>query len=88
MMGIKPAGLASSTISATISEGFTVTTADGKPARLAVIDEDGNVIEASPAVAAEAWAVCIQVQYNFWVGEGHIRVLSKPDAPCKPKKAA
>ncbi len=78
MIGLKTQGpLAAATVSATVSKGFEVT-AEGKKARIALIDEDGNVIEAGPAVAVELWNVCIQVQHNFWVGEGHITVLSEP----------
>jgi hypothetical protein len=31
--------------------------------------------------------VCIQVQHNFWIGQGHLRVLSKP-VPLAQEKAA
>ena len=65
-------------ISATVSEGFTATTADGKPARLAIIDEAGNVIDAGPDVAWAAWKVCIEVQENYWEGMGHLVVHSSP----------
>lgn len=70
--------LQASRISATVSEGFTVTTADGNPARLAIIDEAGNVIEAGPDVAWAAWKVCIEVQENYWEGMGHLVVHSSP----------
>lgn len=65
-------------ISATVSEGFTVATADGKKARLAIIDEAGNVIEAGADVAWTAWKVCIEVQENYWEGMGHLVVHSSP----------
>lgn len=78
--------LQASRISATVSEGFTATTADGKPARLAIIDEAGNVIEAGPDVAWAAWKVCIEVQENYWEGMGHLVVHSSP--PGDPALAA
>lgn len=65
-------------ISANINTGYQVTTADGRPGRLAIIDADGNVIEAGPAVAREAWNVCIAVQKNFWIGQGHLVIHSSP----------
>jgi len=65
-------------ISANINTGYQVTTADGRAARLAIIDADGNVIEAGPAVAREAWNVCIAVQKNFWIGQGHLVIHSSP----------
>lgn len=78
--------LQASRISATVSEGFIATTADGKPARLAIIDGAGNVIEAGADVAWAAWKVCIEVQENFWEGLGHLVVHSSP--PGDPKLAA
>ena len=70
--------LQASRISATVSTGFTATTADGKPARLAIIDEQGNVIEAGADVAWAAWRVCVEVQENFWEGMGHLEVYTSP----------
>lgn len=78
--------LQASRISATISTGFNVTTADGKPARLAIVDEEGNVIEAGTAVAWAAWKVCIEAQENYWEGMGHLVVHSSP--PGDPELAA
>lgn len=75
-------------ISANINTGYQLTTADGRPARMAIIDEDGNVIESGPAVAKEAWNVCIAVQKNFWIGQGHYVVHSSPPGQRKPAKAA
>jgi hypothetical protein len=65
-------------ISANVNTGFQVKTADGRNARLAIVDDDGNIIEAGPAVAKEAWNVCIAVQKNFWIGQGHLIVHSSP----------
>ena len=78
--------LQASRISATISTGFNVTTAAGKPARMAIVDEEGNVIEAGVAVAREAWNVCIAVQKNFWIGQGHLVVHSEPTGIRLPPK--
>lgn len=73
-------------ISATASTGFSCTTAEGKPARLAIVDEAGNVIEAGADVAWAAWRVCIEVQENYWEGMGHLVVHSSP--PGDPELAA
>lgn len=70
--------LLASRISATVSTGFTATTADGRPARLAIIDDQGNIIEAGSDVAWAAWKVCIEAQENFWEGQGHLVVHSSP----------
>ncbi|ASL27381.1 hypothetical protein HA520_20325 [Azotobacter chroococcum] len=77
-----------SRISANVNTGFQLTTADGRQAHLAIIDEDGNVIEAGQAVAQEAWNVCIAVQKNFWRGMGHLVVHSEPPGIAKPANVA
>lgn len=73
-------------ISATVSTGFNCTTVDGTPARLAIVDDAGNVIEAGADVAWAAWRVCIEVQENYWEGMGHLVVHSSP--PGDPELAA
>lgn len=75
-------------LSATVSTGFTATTQDGKPARLAIIDEDGNVIAAGDDVAWAAWRVCVEVQENFWEGMGHLVVHTAPPGLPAKKQAA
>lgn len=74
-------------ISANVNTGFQLTTADGRPARLAIIDADGNILEVGPAVAKEAWNVCIAVQKNFWIGQGHLVVHSAPPGQRTDKAA-
>ncbi|MFZ6871129.1 hypothetical protein ACO0LF_03580 [Undibacterium sp. Di27W] len=79
MIGIpKTDTLAQSVISGVCFEGLTITTKDGKPAQLAVIDADGNIVESGAAVAKEAWNVTLAVYKNFLVGQGHLRIFSQP----------
>jgi len=78
MLDIKTGELHTANISAVIYQGLTVTLPDGKKARLAVIDEAGNIIDASPMVAKEAWNVSMACFKNFMVGKGHIRVGTAP----------
>lgn len=88
MIGIPETGtLQQGCISANVSSGYQLTTADGRPARLAIIDADGNVVEAGDAVAREAWNVCIAVQKNFWIGQGHLVVHSAPPGLASSQKA-
>src|SRR5574337_870829 len=72
--------LSQAILSGVAHEGFTVTSRDGRHARLAVIDEDGNVIEDGPEVAREAWNVAVASYRNFLRGRGYLRVRSEP--PC------
>lgn len=62
-------------ISAVIHEGLTVT-ANGKRCKLAIIDEDGNIIEAGADVAREAFNVSIASYKQLLKGLGHLRVIS------------
>lgn len=80
--------LQASRISATISTGFNVATVEGKPARLAIVDESGQVIEAGEAVAWAAWRVCIAAQENFWQGQGHLIVHDGPPGGGEEEKQA
>lgn len=78
LIGTQPTGaLQGVRITAVAHEGLTVTI-DGKPGRLAIVDEDGNVITASPMVAREAEAVAHNCLRNLWKAQGHLRVLSEP----------
>jgi biotin synthase-related radical SAM superfamily protein len=70
--------LGRASISGVCHEGLTVKTRDGQPARLAVLDEHGNILEEGPEVAAEVWNVTLAVYKNFLIGKGHIRVFSQP----------
>lgn len=65
-------------MSAVIFEGLRVQTADGRPAKLAIIDEAGNVVECGDAVAQEAWNVASASYRNYLIGNGHLRVQTKP----------
>ncbi|MBB6591169.1 hypothetical protein ACYT85_14965 [Ralstonia solanacearum] len=67
-------------ISAVSYEGLRVRTANGEPATLAVLDKDGNVIEAGPDVLQKAFNVAIESYRNFLKGAGHLRALSTPPA--------
>lgn len=69
-----------STISAVSFQGLSIVSPDGNPATLAVVDRDGNVIDAGPAVARAVWDVAIRSYRNFLIGSGHLRVLSKPSS--------
>lgn len=71
-------------ISAVIHQGLTVRTASGKPARLAIIDADGNILESGEDVAREAFNTAIACYKNFLRGQGHLRTAS----PTPKAKAA
>lgn len=80
--------LENSIISARCFEPFTVTTRDGKSAQLAIIDDQGNIIDGGDAVAKEAWNVMINVYKNYLIGKGYVRVFSgdEPHSPVQTKR--
>jgi hypothetical protein len=81
VIGPQPTGaIAGVVITAVAHEGLTVMV-NGKPARLAVVTEDGQVVAAGDEVAREAEAVALNNYRNFLQGRGHLRVLSKPIPP-------
>lgn len=65
-------------ISAVIFNGLSLQTTDGRPARLAVIDEDGNIIETGPTLARAVWETSIASYKNYLIGNGHMRVQTSP----------
>lgn len=74
MIGDQPTGAVPGVvITAVIHEGLTVL-ANGKPARLAIIDEAGNILAAGDDVSREAEAVAVNCYRNFLKGQGHLRV--------------
>lgn len=78
MIGTQPTGaLAGVVITAVAHEGLRVLV-DGKPGRLAIVDDAGQVVSTSPLVAREAESVAINSYRQMLQGMGHLRVLSKP----------
>ncbi|WP_175964444.1 hypothetical protein [Burkholderia pyrrocinia] len=67
-----------STISAVSFQGLSITTPDGEPATLAVIDMHGCIIDSGPSVMRVVWEVAIRSYRNFLIGSSHLRVLAKP----------
>lgn len=69
-----------STISAVSYRGLSVMTPEGMPATLAVIDQDGKVIDAGPSVTRAVWDVAIRSYRNFLSDKGILRVRTiSPD---------
>lgn len=68
----------SAVISAVAHEGLAVESASGEPAFLAVVDGNGNVIEAGPHIARLAYDVSVACFKNYLKGQGYLRVHSRP----------
>jgi hypothetical protein len=76
------------TIAAIGHAGLSATATDGTPARLAIVDHAGHILDDSPGVAAAAWNATIECHRNFLIGKGHLRVLAGPGACGSAKEAA
>ncbi|ABA60053.1 hypothetical protein UXJ26_05970 [Burkholderia multivorans] len=69
-----------SQISAVHFQGLRITTPDGQPATLAVVDMQGRVIESGQTVVRAAWEVAIKAYRNFLSDKGILRVKTiSPD---------
>lgn len=65
-------------ITAVAHEGLSVLV-NGRPGRLAILDEAGNVVASGPRVAREAEAVAINSYRDRLIASGRLRV--HPEAP-------
>lgn len=78
MIGTQPTGAIQGVIISSVAhEGLSVTV-DGRPAKLAIVTDDGQVIAAGANVAREAEAVAINCYRAMLQAKGHMRVLSNP----------
>lgn len=68
-----------SIVSARAWDRYTFQTKRGLPATLAIVDEEGNVLDSGPEVAREIWDVAILAYRRYLRGEGYLRVISSPD---------
>ncbi len=68
-------------ISAVTHEGLSVTTADGRRARLAVVDDEGIVVASGAAIERAAFEAAVLAYRNFLQGQGHLRVHARAPGP-------
>jgi hypothetical protein len=54
--------------------GIEAKTKDGKPARLAVVDESGAVLESGADVKQAAWLLMLLAWRNYLEGNGHVTI--------------
>lgn len=80
MIGTQPQGCIQGVIITAVAHKGLSVTVDGKPARLAILADDGSVIAAGEAVAREAEAVALNSYRNFLQGKGHLVVHAELQA--------
>jgi hypothetical protein len=77
MIGTRPTGNVEGIVMSIDGNELLSVTVDGKPAHLAVVDENGRVVAQGDDVAREAEAVAINGYRNFLQGKGWLRVRSR-----------
>ena len=83
MIGQQPTGAVPGVvITAVAHEGLRVLV-NGRPARLAIVDENGAIVAEGDRVAREAEAVAINEYKATMRGLGHLRVWGKDLRPSK-----
>lgn len=78
MIGTQPTGAIEGVVISAVSHEALAVTVNGKPGRLAIITDDGQVIAAGEEVAREAKAVAVNSYRHMLQGKGFLRVHSKP----------
>lgn len=82
MIGTQPTGNIAGVVISAVSHKGLMVTVDGKPARLAIVTEDGTVVASGQQVAKEAEAVTLNCYRNVLKGMGHLTVISPPISTC------
>ena len=81
MIGPQAVGALDGIVISAVSHEGLIVTFNGRPAKLAIVAEDGRVIAAGDTVAREAEAVAVNCYRAFLKGKGSLRVHSKPVPP-------
>lgn len=63
-------------IRAKVDEGVSLTTPDGAPLHLAIIDANGKVLSSGAAVSAAVFKASLKAYDDFWQGNGHMTTLT------------
>jgi hypothetical protein len=83
-IGLEPAilgNLENAIIAAIPCKGLVITDKNGNPAKLAVIDDSGNVLESGESVCAEIEGACITAYKKILFDKGFIKVYCPPEKP-------
>lgn len=73
----EPGSIPGIIVSAVSHEGLSITV-DGKPGRLAIINEAGEIVASGGQVTREVEAVAVLNYRQFLQGKGYLRVVGKP----------
>lgn len=78
MIGQQTTGAIEGVVISKVSHERLRVSVNGKPARLAIVLDDGTIVSAGDDVAREAEAVTLNCYRNVLQGKGFLRVMSLP----------
>ena len=78
MIGHQQTGAIEGVVISKVSHERLRVSVNGKPARLAIVLDDGTIVSAGDEVARETEAVTLNCYRNVLQGKGHLRVMSVP----------
>lgn len=70
--------LAGAIITGSTWAGLQIRTRTGRPARLAIIDDEGNIIEQGRAVEAEVWHTVLKTHCEYLQSTGVMAIKPEP----------
>lgn len=80
MIGKQNTGAIEGVVISKVSHESLRVSVNGKPAKLAIVLDDGTIVSAGEDVAREAEAVTLNCYRNVLQGKGFLRVISLPIA--------
>lgn len=75
MIGTQPTGAVSGVVITAVGHQGLSVSINGRPGRLAIVDDTGQIVAAGPQVAREAEAVAINCYRQTLRAQGHLRVV-------------
>ncbi|WP_027475410.1 hypothetical protein [Curvibacter gracilis] len=84
MIGDQKTGRIENVVFSTVTAGGLPVTVGGRPAKLAVIADDGQVVAMGDTVAREAQSVAVNFYRSFLKGKGYLRTWGNPIPTDRP----
>ena len=86
MIGTRTTGTLPGIVISTVAHVGLRVTIDGKPGRLAILNEAGEIVAEGEQVADEAEAVSVNGYRAFLQCEGHLQTRSAEIQPTEPRR--
>lgn len=63
-------------INAKVDQGISISTPEGEPLSLAVVDQQGNILATGGSVTKAVFNAAVKAYDDFWQGNGHLTTLT------------